>query len=437
MKPRTKLQKLVEESAKTLLPLSLKEQEQAFKKLSSHLMKKDSKGNCYCLDCGHSWKGSEEDRKADSVICPHCGNKLKWEITRKRKFYLCDYFEKITTCNGFQVIRVFFFQMYMVKSEAPKVYIREVYQRWTKPNQKTVIRSLKQTTSWNLDAWSWYSGLEIREERYQHNIHPACRVGVMKLLPIVRKLGLTNELHGMNFTDVLETLLSNNKFETLWKLKQWSFAKYYLNSHFDLSDFWPQIKIAIRHKYKVNHVSIWLDTIRMLRRLGKDDRNPKFICPEKLMQEHDKMLIKIRQLEEKERLEAMQKKYYADLELAKQKEDMYKAEKGCYFPLEFEDKEILVTPLKSVEEFLNEGEKQHHCVYANKYYEKKDVLILHALVEGESVATIELSLKTMEVLQCRGKYNKEPEQKERIVNLIKNNVGKIVKCQKSGAINAA
>lgn len=438
MTPRTKLQKLVEESSRALPLLSEAERQEVFSKLSPHIWKKDAKGMCYCLDCGHTWKATSEEQKAEITVCPQCGNKLTLDDSRRRNFSASHYFEIITTCNGFQVIRMFYFRILCRKRKQPLSFIDEVYQRWTKPGLKTTIRALRQgMVSWNIDVWAWQSGLEIRQERVHHQLIPTCRIGKMKLLPEVKKFGLTQNLHGMCFQRVLEALLSNNYFETLWKTDQYEIARYYLQSDISLENYWPQIKIAHRHKYKILDASTWIDVVRMLRRLGKDDRNPKFILPEDLHGYHDHLERKIRELEKKEYIKRERIRFQQDLEEARKREEQYKLAKSRFFELLFEDNEIVVEPLKSVEEFLAEGTLHHHCVFTNKYYMKDDMLILHALVNDQSVATIEFSLVTLQVVQCRGTYNKTPKQKERIEKLIYKNIGKIIKCRDAKKIEAA
>lgn len=56
---------------------------------------------------------------------------------------------------------------------------------------------------------------------------------------------------------------------------------------------------------------------------------------------------------------------------------------------------------------------------------KEESLILHALVNGVSIATIELNINTLEVVQCRGPYNQIPPMKDRIIKLITQNIHKI------------
>ena len=82
------------------------------------------------------------------------------------------------------------------------------------------------------------------------------------------------------------------------------------------------------HKYAITDISLWCDLLYLLEKLGKDVRNPHFICP-------------------------------TDLKAAT-------------------DGLIIVKVLQSVDEFYEEGKAMHHCVYTNAYYNDENSLILSA-----------------------------------------------------------
>ena len=77
--------------------------------------------------------------------------------------------------------------------------------------------------------------------------------------------------------------------------------------------------------------------------------------------------------------------------------------------------------LESVQEYIEEGQALHHCVFTNEYHLKEKSLILSASIIGKRIETIELSLKTMEVLQCRSLMNQNTEYNERIVHIVNTN----------------
>jgi len=78
-----------------------------------------------------------------------------------------------------------------------------------------------------------------------------------------------------------------------------------------------------------------------------------------------------------------------------------------------------------VQEYIEEGQALHHCVFTNEYHLKEKSLILPASIAGKRIETIELSLETMEILQCRGLQNKNTEHHERIIELVQQNMKQI------------
>ena len=67
----------------------------------------------------------------------------------------------------------------------------------------------------------------------------------------------------------------------------------------------------------------------------------------------------------------------------------------------------------------------HHCVYACGYYKKSTSLILGATIGGKRIETIEVSLKTFEVVQSRGVCNSVTEHHDAILRLMEANMDKI------------
>ena len=117
---------------------------------------------------------------------------------------------------------------------------------------------------------------------------------------------------------------------------------------------------------------------------------------------------------ERERIEKQKHK-------AMENEQRFQELKGKFFGIAFTDGTIQVRVLESVLDFLEEGTAMHHCVYSNEYYLKPDSLILSACIDGKRVETIEVSLKTLKVLQSRGVCNKNTEYHDRIIELVNKN----------------
>ena len=99
--------------------------------------------------------------------------------------------------------------------------------------------------------------------------------------------------------------------------------------------------------------------------------------------------------------------------------------KAKFFGIAFTDGTINIRVLESVQEYLEEGNVLHHCVFTNEYYIKPNSLILSATISGKRLETIEVSLETMKVIQCRGLCNQNTEYHDQIINLVHRNMKQI------------
>lgn len=431
MKPRNKLQKMVVENLKKLPQLSDYQKKQVEKHIIPHIAKLNSKGEYTCMDCGKSWKGDKNN--ADVITCPHCSAKLTVEKDRKRKIVYKDYFAVVTKCGGFQVIRMFFMSATLRKGKKVTWWTDEAFQRWITPDGREVIISRKRNWLCHyVDSWDWSSDLEVRQKHYAHSVCPSKIIGQVYAIPELVRNGFNGDFHDYNPSKVVKNLLTNSKIETMWKAGQFQLAGYFMSSSYSLDRNWSSIKIAIRNNYIVSDATLWCDLLSALDYLGKDTRNPKFICPDNLKDTHDYWVHKrevhenrIRRQNELQRELDRERRYLANKKKIAEDESEYKESKSRYFDLEFKDSELTIKPLISIQEFIDEWHTLHHCVFINKYYQKESSLILHALVDGVSIATIEMDINNLEIIQCRGAHNSIPPLKDRIVALIEANKNKI------------
>jgi hypothetical protein len=113
---------------------------------------------------------------------------------------------------------------------------------------------------------------------------------------------------------------------------------------------------------------------------------------------------------------------------AKDWEEYYKEKKARYFDIQFNDGNIFCHVIKSVAEMCEEGTRMHHCVYRMDYYKKPESLILSARDRnGDRLETVEVNLRSFQVVQSRGLQNKPTIAHSRIVELVKRNMNLIKK----------
>lgn len=156
----------------------------------------------------------------------------------------------------------------------------------------------------------------------------------------------------------------------------------------------------------------------MLQQLGKDIHNPRYVCPDNLKEAHDYAQNEVRKQREREEQERKRRRAIED-------ESRFRELKSKFFGIAFTDGTIHIRVLESVQEHLEEGTDLHHCVFTNAYYLKPHSLILSATINGERMETVEVSLETMKVVQCRGLCNKNTEYHDQIIRLVKRNLKQI------------
>ena len=422
MKPRTRIQKEVARLSKRLLRLTEAQKAYAFRHCFKHYAVKRADGTNICTECGHSWK-SEHDL-ADTICgctCPHCGMQLEALRSRKSVFSDNEYFSIITTSQQYQVIRFFFIKSRYKAGQNAEYSIFEAVQRWISPNgTATTIARLRSMSSFYYDLWMEYSDMEIRKNGglRAYDIAPICTYPRQRFIPELKRNGFKGECHDILPFNLFTAILSDRRAETLLKAGQYNMLHHYLRYSFDMEQYWASVKICIRNGYIIPDGSMWRDTIDLLRHFGKDVNSSKYVCPYDLKAEHDRLVRKRNIQIERERLAERIRK-------SKEHEEAYRKLKGAFFGIAFTDGTLQVRVLESVAEFAEEGTELHHCVFSNSYFLKENSLVLSATIDGKRVETVEVSLKTLEVVQSRGLHNSNTKYHDRIINLVNGNVNLI------------
>ena len=420
MIPRTPIQQEVARLSKRLPRLTEDQRAYAFRHCFKHYVHRTKGGILTCTECGYRWKS--EHRLAESLCgctCPHCGKELEVTDSRNRVLKDTEYFSIITTCKHYQVIRFFIVHLERKVCHPAKYSITEVVQRWITPDGETeTVARLRCMHRFFYDMWAECSRMEIRGNNKHHayDINPICTYPRQRFIPEVKRNGFKGEYHSILPYDLFKAILSDSRAETLLKAGQYPMLHHYVRSSFDIGQYWASVKICIRNGYIISNGSIWRDTINLLRHFGKDTNSPKYICPSNLNAEHDRLVMKRQKQLEREMTEEERRK-------ARKDEENYLKAKGKFFGLVFSDNLILVRVIESVAEMITEGTLMHHCV--GDYHNQKDSLILSATIDGKRIETVEVSLKTLEVVQSRGLCNENTEYHDRIVNLVNSNVNLI------------
>lgn len=433
---RKSLDKLVLEMSKHLRPLTEKEKDYARKIFpTSGYYKKDGEVWCHC--CGRieiQLPGILDIDLETGYQCS-CHQHLILEH-KPRKEYLTEskYYSVVHTYNKWQVVRTFDVHRINRKYYPTEYTINEVYQNWVSPDGKEVIISKRYARGVNFFTWYYDTEYVIRHHNAScggyyvfddvfdvrdNYFYP--QYNITKKLHKYGWCKALEKLPYVSIVDCMKTLLISRHAETVVKQGQYDVFLYMVREKLYELQYIPSLNICHRNRYMISDASMYFDLLSFLERIGKDIRNPKYICPEDLYKAHDIALAAYQKVRNKVEAEENRKRTLSE-------NATYIKDKGKFFGVRITDGELSIQVIQSVAEFLEEGTEMHHCVFANEYYKKKDSLILSAKVAGKRKETIEVNLKTFSIVQSRAAFNKYSEYHARIIELMNRNMDLIRQC---------
>ena len=421
MKPKTKLHRRVLALSKKLPKITQKHRDWAYAKMFKFMVYK-TQHLAVCFECGHRW--NEETNlvvKLHGVICPNCKKDLEYRSEKSWSWIDTQYWNMISRVGEFQVIRTFEVIHNAYKGRAAHYSCSEIYQHWFNAEMKQVCLGKDGSCgmySYGQVNWYYGSALEVRNHdnnRYHQRIsetYPRKNV-----LPEIKRNGFKGNFYGYSAMYFFRLLLTDRRFEILLKTKQIPTLDAYDSFKWSMDKDWRYIRICIRNKYRIPDYSMWRDYLNLLNYFKKDISNPKFICPENLREEHNKLVVMKREKQERESEEKKRERERIEKEILKSKKQL--------FPLKFTNGNIDIVVLKTIKDFKTEGKVLNHCVYESNYHKKVSSLIMSARKNAERLETIEVSLIDFKLLQARGYDNEDSAYHDEIINLVNKNINKI------------
>ena len=422
MRPRNALERRVESLAASLKDLTPAQREWGLSHIMPHWCIYWTKSHkATCVTCGHTWKEKNPKR------CPHCGAKLTLvKDSRKRRFIEHRYYGIIQEVQEFSVIRIFYIYDNRKLGEDATTSFFEVLQHWIGEDGKDTIRArcIAMFPHYRACPFSLYTDLSLKRDanwqgyrKTYYHFSPDAFFPRMKFSEILSRNGFKGDFYSLYPEDVFSSLLTDSHFETLWKLGLYDLAGYYLYKGKDnVEKYWRQVIRANKAGYRIRDPSVWFDYLDLLEWFHKDLSSPKYLFPEDLSAEHDRLVKKKRAILERQELERRKQEEKEKLAVLERK--------SPFFGITFGNDRLFVIVLKTLEDYKREGDLQHHCVYTNSYYGKKDSLILSARMRDapdKPVETVEISLKTGKILQCFGACNRFTKHHEEITKLVNKN----------------
>lgn len=342
--------------------------------------------------------------------------------------------------KGWQVLRYFRIDRHGKREISYSTW--EVFQLWNKVGEKQILIARQRALHYYVDAFLYSSPLEIRHNpEYCASWLHFTDVGISYMYDksIDGTYKYCDTLIPTNERKQWYRFLSVDKFaETILKQRH-DLAEYMLANNITDKAYIQAVRIMFRHNYVPTNeghtaYSIYFDMLHNMRYIGCDLTNPHFVCPDNLMHTHDWALRARQALEAKRNAKAEQEKEIRRIKQEMDINERYVKTHGCYLGVHIADELISCHVLQSVDEFYEEGTAMHHCVYANKYYDKPNSLILSARIDDKRIETVEVDLKQFKVVQCYGACDKFTLYHDRIVNLVNNNMDTIKQCMTSKQI---
>lgn len=432
MKPRTKLELKILEIHKSLGDPITSEVKKWAIKTCFESRGIECKGEIYCFECNRTFPANNLTKHSK---CPLCGEKLKIEKTKRKKHSQEMYFTIVDLKDNYQIIRHYrILRNIHIDKSYNNVMISRLVENYFNVDTgdiRTISKKLLQGYRYMSMPFQLSSDMEIRYHDSSIHILNGYVYPKANIHPYFKKRGVKSNLHHIQ-PDLLfkELKHGNSRVETLLKLKAYYMLDRLIHNTSKISRWWPQIKIALRHKYKIKDLNMWFDHLEMLLGNRKDIRNPKFILPTNLKKEHQRLIdvnnkrIAINQAKIKREREIR------DAREAEEATLQYLEEKGRFFNFHIEKDNLSIDVVKSIVEMAEEGSEMKHCVYSAKYY-KSNCLILSVRSSGERLATIELSLEDLQIKQIRGKCNSHVSEESTIRELIQSNLKQLIKLKES------
>lgn len=419
MKPRNKREKLVAELSSRLPAITEAQVRWGKKHCFPHNAYR-CKDEMWCSECGRRWI-DVTGQKDGYIQCPYCGERIAIKSSRKKRFCQYEYMTILTVVNEFQVLRHVEISKYRnIKTEEMFYHAEEVCQQWITEDLKETVMAKPMNMGRN--AWIYTQPISIKNNYDYYGYKCYDLYGKIypkvNLLPILRRNGLRTSFHNITPAVLIRSLLGEREYaEMLLKTHQYKMLEFYLHRG-KLSHPWA-VNICNRNGYIIRDGSMYDDYLHLLDYFHLDTHNAKYVCPKSLKKEHDRLMEKKSIKEEKIRKKKR-------IEEARKWEDTYMEQKGRFFGICFGNDNIVISVISSVAEMAEEGEKMHHCVYSMGYYKKKNSLILSAKDRnGNRIETIELSLKTFQVVQSRGVCNSNTDKHNEILDLVQKNINLI------------
>lgn len=377
--------------------------------------KKAGKKHVRCLKCGKLVKDTEKK-------CPCCGNVKSNVLYAGRLSYrwvlVASVWKKWQVLTTWECV-------VSAKSKGVHMSVNSIIENWVSTDGGRTILA-RNKIPMRCDDFDWRTEMTLKRKYRTLTYYGSsedylgygmeCPLG--RIHPEMKMRGFRMvRLDRLNAISLAMRLPKETMLETVMKLGREDLAYGIMSGRKVQVHCW---RLALKYGYRPKNLGTWMDYVEQLEYLGMDTHNPKVLLPGDLARRHQELTERVNRKRDKERKEREREECRKNLE-------RYRKEKQMFLDLQFEGRGIRFHVLQSPEEFLDEGRYMHHCVAS--YWSHGDCIILSARDEENCrLETVEVSLKSFDIIQSQGPCNKPTLRHEDIKSVVMENMMKIREC---------
>lgn len=401
------------------------------------------KSNCYCSNCKYQFE--KVCKVNDYIQCPNCKKELL--VKRTSNYTNKDYFMYLIKFNDKYIIRNYeLLNIYSESVKSMKFILTEFGRQVVNKNGvlelKVIINNMRKNTSgyWYIN---YCEGTDYWKPEYYITAFGKCFIDKNTLeAKYYDPKDLFDNAAEVNVCDILEGINKDNyTLEILTKAKLYNLAAYYYE--FKKGKFEDVFKLDRSYLSFMIENNITYDELRVLQKLKiKDYELVKCFCnvyrldellkyckPYDLMKYHiknkdtymyldyismakqqkmdlkDKSILYPKNLKEKHDELQHQIQVRKDKVITKQIKKRYEKIKTN----EFQNKQYIIYPVKSVEELVEESSQQNNCVktYAERVAKGQCDIYFMRLIKDINHSLVTVEVRENKVVQKRTKNNED------------------------------
>ena len=274
MKPRNKRERTILALHEKLKPLTEKQIAWGWSQFPAKGYYRDlrkGRGLVWCSECGATIEDDAGQLECSlgegQYVCPECGKQLQLEYSlRKQKQDIVTETKQIsflTTCQGWQVIRTFDFEVESKRGFEAVRSIHEVFEHWYDENGQETILGIDYTRKVYSFSWKFGSKMSIKyhndhcsgyyvwEDIFTTEGNDVCPYG--QITATLKRNGWCRRLLRLrnDVGDIIQRLLADRDAEWLVKIGQYELLAFLMSRGDHVVPYKYAVKVALRAGYNV------------------------------------------------------------------------------------------------------------------------------------------------------------------------------------------